>query len=112
MPTDDQMLAELRLAGVLFEADDDLDPPAAPAIAWMNCNDLFHWAYADLEPVTSEGLSVLYAAWQADPRNGDTLWACRQRKQRPQEAWERRMREHGEWSADFEALPPRKELTT
>ena len=101
------MLAELQDAGVLFD-DDDIEPPAPPAVALMNCNDLFEWACADAEPVTAEELPALHAAWMADRSDGPLLWACRKRQQRPQEKLELRMRARGEWTTAFDALPPRK----
>ncbi len=102
----ESMLAELRDAGVLFDAD-DMEPPAAPAIAWMNCNDLLSWATADAEPVTAEDVVTLHAAWVADRSDGPLLWICQRRGTRPQEKLEQRMRARGEWTDAFEALPAR-----
>ena len=58
---------------------------------FVNCNDLFFWACSDAEPITPETLPVLrqaiadcVAVDPMQPEEGLTLYACRQRRMRPQ----------------------------
>lgn len=59
----------------------------------VNCNDLFEWATADCEELTPENLDS-YIQTIEDAQKvykyghiwADSIWACRQRKMRPQGA--------------------------
>lgn len=65
-----------------------------PASFFVNCNDLFWWACADLEEITPENIGVLEQALKdcdaVEPRLGSiygpSLFACRVRGMRPQGA--------------------------
>lgn len=51
----------------------------------VNCNDLFYWASADLEPIENEvDLEMLHECLELDVSRGAELYACRRRKMRPQ----------------------------
>ena len=51
----------------------------------VNCNDLFWWATADLEPIeTAEDVASLEECLAIDDVYGPTIYACRRRKMRPQ----------------------------
>jgi hypothetical protein len=69
------------------------DGEYAPITIWVNCNDLFYWACADLEELTIDNLPVLAQAI-ADAREVDSvlgalrgcsLFCCRMRGMRPQQ---------------------------
>lgn len=67
------------------------DGEYAPVTFFVNCNDLFYWACADAETITSENLPTLRQAF-ADIHEIDhcftayapSLFACRVRGMRPQ----------------------------
>ena len=51
----------------------------------VNCNDLFYWATADLEPIeTDDDLKLLESCLKICSEYGPTIYACRKRKMRPQ----------------------------
>ena len=51
----------------------------------VNCNDLFYWGTADLEPIESDAdLELLKECLDIDDSYGPTIYACRRRKMRPQ----------------------------
>lgn len=59
--------------------------------AGVICNDLFHWATADMEPITHDTLGELQQAYEdattaGDMFYGDMIYASRHRKMRPQGA--------------------------
>lgn len=52
---------------------------------FVNCNDLFYWASADLEPIKSDSdLKLFEECLKLDDIYGATIYACRKRKMRPQ----------------------------
>lgn len=65
---------------------------AEPASFFINCNDLFYWATADLEEITPENIDLLEqsfadakAACQFGELYGGALFAARSRGMRPQQ---------------------------
>ena len=51
----------------------------------VDCNDLFYWATADLEPIeTDADVELLEECLELDDSYGPTIYACRKRKMRPQ----------------------------
>ena len=63
----------------------------APVTLLANCNDLFHWACADCEPITDDNIQVLEAASSELNAISDkfrsfsvSLFCCRIRNMRPQ----------------------------
>jgi hypothetical protein len=107
-----EMLAELLgeygllflsgAAGPFFQAE---APDRAPVSVWVNCNDIFALACADAEPLPIDEIPVVHRAWKASGREGVLLWSCQRRGMRPQAPIEKLMRERGEWTDAFEALP-------
>lgn len=73
----------------------------------VNCNDLFYWATADLEPIeTDDDLKLLEECLKLDDSYGLEIYACRKRKMRPQTCVLEDMT--GETRRHFEACgPPR-----
>jgi hypothetical protein len=55
---------------------------------FINCNDLFFWACADLEEITPENIHILKQSLEdmapLDDIYGPDLFCCRSRKTRPQ----------------------------
>lgn len=62
----------------------------APFKIFVKCNDLFHWATADLEEITLENIDTLEVtvdevkALTGDNRHADELFCARVRGMRPQ----------------------------
>jgi len=59
---------------------------------FVNVNDMFYWATADMEPITPEDLPAMRQALadvrtitEQDIYEGFLLWAARKRKMRPQQ---------------------------
>ncbi len=87
------------LRATAFEHCDDLwwrtDNEYAPVTFFVNCNDLFFWASADLEKVTKDNIADLEQAYidadLADPELGTVyaslLFCARMRKMRPQKPY-------------------------
>jgi hypothetical protein len=70
---------------------------------WINCNDLFWWATADLEEITEENFNILVETYKEFEGNdkahdriyhADALFACRSRKMRPQNCILKDLPEH------------------
>lgn len=85
----------------------------------VNANDWFYPA-ADaelilLDPCTDflhpdHPLVTYYAAvvaYKQGDQHAINKWLCRQRNMRPWSRWVQRLKENGQWDADFEALPER-----
>jgi hypothetical protein len=51
---------------------------------YVNCNDLFYWACADAEEITTEEFDSLEECLAINERYGSLLWCCRKRGMRPQ----------------------------
>ena len=88
-----------------FDHCDDLfwrtDGEYTPVTLWINCNDLFYWACADLEEITPDNIELLEQSLkdvdEAEDRRysvyGPQLFCCRFRKMRPQRPFYRGMPE-------------------
>lgn len=69
------------------------DGEYAPLKIFVTCNDLFHWACADVEEITSENIGLLEATvaevkeLTGDNQNADILFCCRSRGMRPQKPY-------------------------
>jgi len=89
------------------------DDEYAPVTFWVNCNDLFYWACADCETITTENFDLIlqtvndvaaamgavsprsrdknvpfketYDAWKSVGGYAAELWCCRVRGMRPQQ---------------------------
>ena len=117
---EDDALAMLLLAGHLFvfsaymRRENPDNPAEVDKVAGMhvNCNDLFWWACADSEPLPVDEIGNLYKLCFDEDGNpkqyGSTVWACLQRKMRPQHPLEEMMRKDDAWTDELEALPVRK----
>lgn len=71
----------------------------------VNCNDVFAWGCADIEEFDASELEGLYRESIKDKAYGPIIWCCRHRKQQPQPPLIKRMKEHGVWTAELEAIP-------
>ena len=87
-------------------------PSKEPTIViFVNCNDVFAWAYADAEPVDCEdyetrgALYDLLKSYLEDRNHGTVKWVCKKRKMKPQAPMVQQMIEKGSWDADMQDLP-------
>ncbi len=101
-----------------YDSHDNLwwrtDDKYAPVTFFVNCNDLFFWAYADLEEITEQNIDCLEqsfvdasAAHEDGDIYGTMLFCCRQRKMRPQGAAYPKVQEL--WPL-FDACGPEREI--
>ncbi len=111
---EDDALAMLLLAGHIFvlPADAHYDNRLEAAGMYVNCNDTFFWATADMEPLPVDEIGNLYKLCfdkDGNPlRFGSTVWACLRRKMRPQHPLEKMIKKVGAWTKELEALPVRE----
>lgn len=121
-------LAERVLRVTAFEYCEDLwwrpneaDPEQIDF--YINCNDVFAWACADVEQITEENIEVLESTFaQCEERLGKyrALWAAilfcaRVRKERPQNAWYNLLlntdsTEDAFWREQFDACGPERSV--
>jgi hypothetical protein len=80
------------------------NPPDSTVCAWLNCNDLFAWGCADMEPVLMNELPDLYKAHMEDDKWGSVKWCCKHRNLKPQKPIRERMKEAGVWDEEMESL--------
>ena len=81
-----------------------------PVLAlYVNCNDLFFWAYADCEEIPPVGGKNDGPFWQLydlvrehGPR-GALLWCCLQRNMQPQRPIRERWKADGFWPVELDA---------
>ena len=73
----EEMMAELREAGVAFDYDEDM-----PGF-WLNVNDTFAYACADAEEVEPGSLPEVYDLWKHFGWEGVILWVWKKRKEDP-----------------------------
>ena len=71
----------------------------------MNCNDVFAWACADAESITTEECVDLFKEINKDKKWGDTVWICKKRNLKPQGPIIKDMKIDGSWTDEMEALP-------
>ena len=91
------------------------DGKYAPITIWINCNDLFCWATADLEEITVERLPEFERAIAdcevIDPvlgaLRGCDLFCCRMRGMRPQRP--AYPTDKPEWKAIFDSCGPERD---
>lgn len=74
-----------RIVSLILEQRIDIMAWNSPISLFVNCNDLFDWACADLEIVEVADLTDIEQAIADSPRFGHLLWACRKRNLRPQQ---------------------------
>lgn len=95
------MFTELLGNGPLdLEVDENAKEPQIEISA--PCSDMFMWACSDSEPLTLDELPEYYAAWKA---NAADLWICKRREMQPQKPIVDMMKESGNWTAEWEAIP-------
>jgi len=89
-----------ELLKLLFDHDahDDLfwncSGPYAPITFFIQCSDVFYWATADLEKVTSENLPILRQSYEdAGNLYGGDLFCARVRGMRPQRPYLKQIRD-------------------
>ena len=114
---EDEAILQLLAEGILFcnyrtHSSDDkkLTNDGKTIVLFLNCNDVFAWACADAEDVSSiEELKSLYdycekyGAWQ-----GSTIWVCMKRKQKPQRPLEKLLKDNNAWPIEIDELPDNK----
>lgn len=109
-----RILAQLLLDGVCAVNDGRIQRGERASdqeyvYAFVCCNDVFAWAYADAEPVTTDDLPALYEAHMADSVWGAAKWAIRHRGEMPQAAVMEAMKRAGAWDIDESTLKPNGE---
>ncbi len=90
------------------------DDKYAPITFFLNCNDLFYWACADAEVLTSENIDQLEKCINEVEKIGEKysasygimLFCCRTRKMRPQKPIYKRISE--KMTALFDACGPER----
>lgn len=109
MPTDEKDV--LAILALISKHDEHgalwwrCDGEYAPVTFFVNCNDLWFWACADLEELRLGDLPALEQATQdAGPIYGTALWACRKRAMRPQQPFYERL--SAEEASLFDACGP------
>lgn len=70
----EEMVMELRDAGVMFDENDEM-----PSEFWLNANDVFGYACADAEEVTADNIASIYAFWKDFEWEGVVWWMWRKR---------------------------------
>lgn len=68
----------------------------------LNCNDMFAWGCADAEEIIREELEEAYTEYKA---NRLDLWISKRRGMQPQRPIVDMLKKHGQWSAEWEAIP-------
>lgn len=81
-------------------------------VLFVMCNDLFAWATADGESVTTDELESLYLAYKGDMKWGVDIWCCKKRKMAPQEPVIKRMKKDGVWTEELELLSKEISMAT
>jgi hypothetical protein len=114
---EEQAILQLLTEEILFSnyrthSSDDkkLTNDGKTIVLFLNCNDVFAWACADAEDVSSiEELKSLYdycekyGAWQ-----GSTIWVCMKRNQKPQRSLEKMLKDNNAWPIEVEKLQENK----
>jgi len=77
-------------------------------VLFVICNDIFCWACADAEDITTNEIPVLYRMWEKDKVWGPIKWCCLKRNEKPQQPVEDSMKENGVWDDVMEKLPENK----
>lgn len=72
------MIQALRASGTLFD-ESDIERPGL----WLNMNDCFGYATADVEEVQHEDIPIVYALWRTLGWGGVVWWVSQRRKQEP-----------------------------
>jgi hypothetical protein len=102
---EESALAQLLASSEVFPFQGKLADSSTTVGVAFCCNDVFAWASADAETIsTIDELKEIYKAWKSGGW-GTTKWACKKRGERPQPPVEKQMREAGEWDEAMEALP-------
>lgn len=111
---EEKMLAHLLVEGECFIntrkyvcIDESIQPQTI--VVFVICNDLFYWASADAESITSEELPELYEMFIKDKKWGTSKWCCKKRNMKPQVPIIKRMKEENvweEWMNDLETPSP------
>lgn len=106
-------LAYLFLNDYLTVLDIPNEDGGYTAGIFMLANDVFGYAYSDLEPITvdpyySDGkeseIINLYNHIKADPKFGSLKWLCLKRGEQPINPLKNKMIEVGSWSEEMENL--------
>lgn len=74
---------------------------------FVNCNDTFGYACADVQPLLFDDIIPLYVQHTADPLWGILRWCCLKRQMRPLREIELSMRLSNGWDDALEKLPER-----
>ena len=100
---------------ITWPGDKETDRPKIrddTIVVFMNCNDVFAWACADAESISTAGDEVedneLYDLTRLHLEHrtwGSTKWICLKRNEKPQRPMADAMRKAGYWDEEMEALP-------
>jgi hypothetical protein len=85
---------------------DKLTNDGTTIVLFANCSDVFAWGCADAEDVSSEEeLKSLYDYCEKyGGYEGRTIWACMKRKEQPQEAVAKYLKERNCWPKELDSL--------
>lgn len=75
---------------------------------FVNCSDVFAWAYSDCEPITLDELPVLFDLYEKNPDCGAMQWVCIKRDQQPQLPVIDWLKSHNGWTQELDNLPKNK----
>jgi len=113
VPDEEAMVAHLLEENILFvnsrryvsdEKTNELSKNET-LVLFLNCGDVFAWAYADAEDVSYDELPELFKMYEANPDCGPTQWVCIKRNQKPQTPIVKWMKEKNGWNDTLEKLP-------
>ena len=116
VPDEEAMVAHLLEENILFvnarryvsnEKTNELSKNET-LVLFLNCNDVFAWAYSDAEDVSYDELPELFKMYEANTDCGPTQWVCIKRNQKPQAPMVKYLKENDGWNEVMEALPENK----
>lgn len=75
---------------------------------YLNCSDVFAWAYSDAIDITLDELPHLFELYEQNPLCGPIVWACKKRSEKPQRSIIQWLKLKGGWNDELENLPDNK----
>jgi len=108
------ILAKLLIDEVVFCNDSSLKDYDNSNICeetiaiFVGCNDIWGWACADAETISTKELPELYKFYMADKKWGSLKWACKKRNLQPQAPIIKDMKKEDVWCDIMESLPENK----
>lgn len=73
-------------------------------VAFVLCNDVFAWGFADSEDLPNDEIGNVLKAYVEDPVWGVAKWCCKRKKLRPQLPVEKLMKKRGSWDDELESF--------